>query len=922
MARGSLSVQGIEDRAAQTLGPLIESPPGDCLAAYLAFYQGEEERLRDLHERGAGGREYCTLRAHLIDIFLRAIFDHACQDQARNHPPERRVTRLSLAAVGGYGRGELNPHSDIDIMFLHDAGSAVPRDTGRVIERVLYLLWDLGFKVGHSTRNASSATQQACEDDLSRTSLLEARRIHGDPTLFEEFVTSFLEKCVRGRESAYIEWRVANQRERHAKYGGTVFLQEPNIKNGVGGLRDYQNLIWITYFKEGLLGYDQLVRNGILLEEERDQLESAYDFLLRTRTELHFQHGRATDQLTIYYQGQIANRFGYPQPNIIRRSEEFMRDYYRHARDIDRITNTVANRLALTLREERRSGSLLGLLRHPNAETELLDGFVARDGLLYRGERTLLDEDPHRILRVFRLAQERGLALSPQLQQFIQRRTQVIDDAFRYAKEPREIFQTILSRKGEVGRILRMMHETGVLGAYVPEFGALDCLVQHEFYHRYTADEHTLRVIEVLDSLLATEDPKLEGYRRIFEKLQDPFVLYLAILLHDTGRATDARHHADASSTFAQQVAKRLQLNSERRRELIILVDNHTHLSTTAQRRNLDDPATVEEFATIIRGRKYLDSLMLLTYADGMGTTGESTWSDWKEGLVWRLYRSTRGYLDEGERYFEVESSDKNELFRKTKRLLDPTHTQEIEAHFDSMPSVYFNNFSENEIAGHIRLFRRFFETLARGDLREALLPASEWIPHPERAHTEALFCAWDRESFLERIAASFAVAGLNILSADIYTRDDSLVLDVFRICDTDFRAVTHPSDIARVEESLARSLDDPDFDFAPLLERKRGAAGYHLSRELQFPTRITISNDVHPVYTVVDIQTPDRLGLLHDILCGFTEAGVNIVLSRVSTEKGGVIDSFYVTDHDGGKIVSDERIETLQNALRRAAPL
>ncbi len=915
------SIENIRARAAGSLGQLQARNLQECLQDYLHFYSGEEERLRGLHSEGAGGREYCVRRAHLIDIFLSSIYEHARVNCGFSEHADN--FRVSLAAVGGYGRGELNPYSDIDIMFLHDSGNNVATEVSGMIEQILYSLWDMGFKVGHSTRTVSSAAQHASEDYLSLTSLLEARRICGDGTLFEEFYTAFQRKCIVGKETKYIEWRVKNQRDRHAKYGGTVFLQEPNIKNGVGGLRDYQNLIWITYFKQGVRDYEQLVEKHILLDEERSQLENAYDFLLRTRTELHFQHGRSTDQLTIYYQGQIANQFRYPQPNIIRRSEEYMRDYYRHARDIDRITNTVANRLALSLREEKEyGGKFFGILRGGQQETEQLDGFVVREGRIYRGDRTILEKDPMRIMRVFLYAQQRNLTLSPQLQQFISRRKGIIDRTFQYSKTAREIFQALLSRKGEVGRILRLMHETEVLGAYIPEFGALDCLVQHEFYHRYTADEHTLRVVEMLDRLIDSEDQRLSGYRRLFEKLQDPFVLYLAILLHDTGRATDSRHHADESTIFAQQVAKRLQLSSERRKELIILVDNHTQLSLSAQRRNLDDPATIEEFATIIRARRYLDALMLLTYADGMGTAGEATWSDWKEGLVWRLYRSTKGFLEEGQRYFEDQTAQRSEMHVEVSRQLDASFDEELHAHFDSMPAIYFNNFSAEEITQHLLLFREFLMLLQGGQHLATLLPVSRWIAHQDSGHTEVLFCTWDRKALLERMAAAFAVAGINILSADIYTRDDNLVLDVFRVCDTDFRAVTHASDINCVESALKDSLQDPQFDFAQMLEQKRRETGYHLSREIQFPTRITISNDAHPIFTVVDIQTPDRLGLLYDILGGFTKAGANIVLSRISTEKGGVLDSFYITSQDGKKLTSDSEIERLQEALREAAPL
>lgn len=914
-------MQSVEERALAQLDCLRGKDLSECLSDYRDFLQEEEKLLRDAHDQGIGGIMLCKMRANLMDTVIGHIFRHACAVNAFD--PEASNNKLALVAVGGYGRGELNPFSDIDIMFLHASNTKPPGTATTVIEQVLYTLWDIGFKVGHSTRNLESAIQHALEDFLSRTSLLEARHIQGAIELYEMFREKFTEECVHGKEEEYIAWRVRNQDERHKKNGGTVFVQEPNIKNGVGGLRDYQNLMWIAFFEAILLDHAKAHKNRILLAQERQDLDAAYDFLLRTRTALHYLHGRQTDQLTLYYQGQIADAFRYPQKTILKRSEEFMRDYYRHAKTIDRVTNTVANRLALdVLRQRKKPVPWLSFLPRFTERIEKFDGFVARDGLIERERKDIFEEDPLRILRVFLHAQARGLDLSPQLQQFIHRRIDIINKDFLYLKDAREIFQAILSRKGQVGRILRSMHETGVLGAYLPEFGALDCLVQHEFYHRYTADEHTLRVVEKLDSIIDAPDPKLEGYRRLFERLQDPFVLYLAILLHDTGRATYVRHHAEASTIFAQRVAKRLQLSPERRRELISLVDNHTFLSMTAQRRNLDDPATVEEFAKVLQSRRYLDPLMLLTLADGMGTTDESSWSDWKEALVWKLYRSTKSFFEGENKFLDDLRVERGELQKATMALLDTSFEEESLVHFDSMPDTYFQNFEAPEIAEHIQLFRKFFEHLAQPDPEAALLPALHWTPHPKLGHTQVLLCAWDRSGLLERIAAAFALARLSILSADIYTREDNLVLDVFRVCDTNSHAVSHKSDLALVEKTLASLLIDQDFDYLTILKEARAKDGYHLGQEVQFPTRIEINNEIHPTYTVVDIQTPDRLGLLCDILRGFSRANINIALSRISTEKGGAIDSFYVTDSNGNKAMADEQIAKLQQALRETIPL
>jgi len=469
-----------------------------------------------------------------------------------------------------------------------------------------------------------------------------------------------------------------------------------------------------------------------------------------------------------------------------------------------------------------------------------------------------------------------------------------------------------------VGRILRDMHDLGFLGRFIPEFGALTCLVQHEFYHRYTADEHTLVCIEKLDALLLSEEDRLRGYRSLFQRIEDPSILYLSILLHDTGKAANTRHHEDASATLAQRVARRLQLSPERRKMLLSLVDNHYSLSHISQTRNIEDHATVEEFARIVRSQENLDNLMLLTLADGMGTSDQN-WSDWKESLVWRLYRSTSRFLVAGPAYFEQRRMDAIALHQAVLARLPKDFAVEVEAHFEQMPERYFQAFEAPEIASHIRLFRSFFEIHLLGD-GPGVSPAFKWIPQPEKGHSEVWVCGWDRQGLLERIAGSFLSANINILSADIFTRGDNLALDVFRVCDTRYRPVSNSKDIARVEARLAESLMEPEYDFSPLIDADARMRTYRMSQEADLPTRILIENIAHPIYSLVEVQTPDRLGLLYSLLRAFGDAGISIALSRITTEREVALDTFYVTGRDGGKISDQSAIRKLQKLLHLAA--
>ncbi len=888
----------------------------ELLQLYKKFLKIENHRIWLKHRSGGGGREVCAERAHLLDIVLSHLLDAALE-----HLPDPGTKKLHLAlvAIGGYGRGELNPFSDVDIMFLYKESAKGEERVNGVIEQILYMLWDVGFKVGHSTRTIATAVKQANEDMLSKTSLLEARLVAGDGELFGEFRTAFVKHCVEGHEEQYIGQRVQNQTERHEKFGHTVYMQEPNVKNGCGGLRDYQNLLWISFFKERAPSTADLVKKGLLNEAERRQLDRAYDSLLRIRTELHYFNKRATDVIHLNQQVLLANKLSYTQKSVLRRSEAFMRDYYQHARNIFHVTELLSERMRLAMRDpEPKAKSFFGFLRKPTkaAVPEQFDGFTSRDGRLYAESPNIFNQEPARMMRLFQHLQQRQLKMSPELAQLVRRRLHLVDRTFQYSKAARETFVAICSRKGEVGHILREMHEVDFLGRYIPEFGQLTCLVQHEFFHRYTADEHTLVCIEKLDRVIDTEEAKLAEYKAIFQRLEDPFVLYLALLLHDTGKAANARIHAEASALYAQKVSRRLQLTPEQRKALVLLVDHHVTLSSTAQRRNLDDPSTTAVFASTIKAQPNLDALMLLTLADGQGT-GDEKWSDWKEGLVWQLYRNTTLYLADGEAFYRQRTIEREALRGGVTRKLGASFQDEIDAHFEYMPERYFQAYSVAEISEHIRLFRAFLEMHDESD--SPLAPAIKWVSHPNRAHSEFWFVGWDRTELLARIAASLSVGHLNILSADVFTRSDSLVLDIFRVCNTKFEAVSDEREISTVEKRLMQSLDSETFDFSPLLAKAMKRRGFHLSQELDFPTRISIDNDAHPVYTLVDIQTPDRLGLLYNLLRVFGETDVTIALSRIATEKGAAIDSFYVSETDGRKL-RNETMFRLQKALQQAA--
>src|ERR1700736_3744658 len=887
--------------------------PTEVLATYKKFLKLEEHRLRLKHQAGGGGREICARRGELVDVILRHVFTAATSAVGQPTPS------LALIALGGYGRGELNPFSDVDVMLLHgDSAGKISLYVEGMAEQILYLLWDIGFKVGHSTRSMKEALAQANRDMLTKTAMLESRFLAGDRALGREFRDQFRTKCVAGSERKYVELRMRDQDARHRKFGDSVYMQEPNLKNGCGGLRDYQNLLWMSYFKEGALTTTHLVGRDWLSESDQRRIEMAYDFLLRLRTDLHYFSKRAADILHLNLQEEIARRLRYREKNGQRASEALMRDYYRHTRNIFRVTERITEQFASGYATSGTRALFTFLPLRRGTETKL-GSFSVRHGQLHTDRRDLFKTDPLQMMQAFQLAQEHNVDFSPELEDLTSRALGQVTRTYRYAKAPRELFKEILSKKGEVGRTLRLMHRVDYLGRYIPEFGQLTCLVQHEFFHRYTADEHTLLCIDKLDALIRTSDSKLIAYRHLFENLEDPFVLYLALLLHDTGRAVGARPHSEASALFAQSVAKRLQLSPEQRKSLILLVDHHVTLSNTAQQRNLDDPATIAEFANVVRNQKNLHALMLLTLADGEGTSGQS-WSDWKESLVWQLFHATSQYLADQKSYHEQTKIERESLEAAVAAELPSEFADEIEAHFEFMPDNYFRASDVPEIVKHVRLVPDVLQNVSSGG-EQPLAPAVKWEAFPGQGHSIVSFCTWDREQLLAKIAGSFSVVPINILSADIFSRGDNVVLDIFRVCDTKDRAVTDKRDFELVEKTLRGALEDANFDFAPLMEEARRQSRHRLAQELEFPTRIAMDNKAHPNYTLIQIQTPDRLLLLYDLLSCLDREGVSIALSRISTQDGAAIDTFYVVDRfNRGKITDTHRIAALQKRVQVAA--
>jgi [protein-PII] uridylyltransferase len=897
--------------------------PAEILNLYKKFLKVEEHRLRMLHRAGGGGREIAQGRAQMLDVVLRHVFQAADENYRQTHPEAAGVS-VCLMAIGGYGRGELSPYSDIDIMFLHDSSTRTTSHDPylkEMVEQVLYMLWDVGLKVGHSTRSVDEAVTQANKDMQSKTSMIESRRLIGHEKIYDSFQQALVKNCVKGHEDEYITARMEDQRARHEKFGDTVYLQEPNVKAGCGGLRDFQNLIWMAYFKYGCRKLSELRQRGFVEPTEQRQLDAAYDFILRVRNAMHYMTNRACDVIGLGLQPQIASEFGYRHHDLLRRTEAFMRDYYTHSRNIFLLTNALADRLALQRAKPSRFGSLLRRAR----KAEEIDGFLLRDGMISAGAPTIFKQDPLRLIRVFHYVQQRDVELSPELRSQIRQNLKLVDRSFRCSEQARDVFLGIMQHKGQVARILRRMHEVEFLGKYIPEFGRLTCLVQHEFFHRYTADEHTLQVIENLDRIIDATEPPHASYKKIFQHVERPHILYLALLLHDVGKAANVERHAEASLENARRVAQRLRLDADETTQLLFLVRDHLKLSMLSQRRDIDDQSTIDAAARVAKNEANLDMLMLLTFADAAGTSIK-TWTEWKEALLWELYRRTKQTLSGAERVRDILSRRIEQLYGEVSaELKDKLPLEEIYSHFELMPASYYINTNAAEIKRHLMVIHRFLtRQLEVEEAGAALVPVVDWQSFPAQSYSQVSICTWDRLGLFSKICGSFASAELNILRANVYTRGDHVVLDMFDVCDKNLAAVTDQRAIQTAEGMLERMLSDREnIEFADVLKRLRAIRGPVPGiREVHIPTVISFDNEISKGRTIVEIQTEDRLGLLYTITHTLSELGLDISFAKVSTEKGAAIDTFYVQDQLGNKITDPDRLSAIRAKLESAIDL
>lgn len=866
-----------------------------------AFLAQERDRIRAAHRGGAGGLEVVACHADLVDAligrFVRLAAEGGAEGAAGAGPG------CAVVALGGYGRRELNPASDVDVMILYPR--RVDGQVTAVLDQVLYGLWDLGFEVGHSCRSLADAAEMLESDLTAKTSMLEARFLAGSPAVFEEFEARLWRSLQGRRAPQYIAAKLAEQAARHARFGGSVFLQEPNVKESPGGLRDFHLALWAARARHRLADLATLASLGLLTPGEVATCLDSLDFLLRVRSELHYRHAAKADVLSLSDQESLAASLGYQDDARSFGVERFMQHYFLRAAALHHAAARMVERCLA-----RPDSHVEAVMRKLRAR-DIGDGFseLTRQLHVRPDPRGVFQEDPVRLLKLFWYRQELGLELAAETQEAVRASADLLDETVRRSNRALGFFLAILQRPRGVAATLRQMHQLGILGAYLPEFARITCLVQFDHYHRYTVDEHTFVLLDTLEALADTEEARLQEFRRIATGLKRPEVLKLAILLHDVGKG-EGHGHTERGVALAEGALARMGLGEAEAASVRFLIAHHLTMAHIAERRDLEDERMVIEFARQVGTEERLEMLYLLTYLD-ISAVGPQIWTEWKGSLLWELFVKTHTILTRGVPEGEAETRRAQELRAAlVAELAADFGAEAVRQHLDLMPVRYVLTTSAAKLAQHLGLI----EQVRRGEQA-----AVHWAAYPAAGYSEVLVCAPGAPGRFSNVVGTLAANGINILSAQIFSRADGVMLRAFQVSDGRGAALQEEGVWRRFREDLRVVLAGQVSVRELIRSRHRGLLAKPLPRGGEIHTRIEFDNVVSDRYTVIDIRTEDRPGLLYLIASTLSRLEIDTVLAKITTEVDRVMDVFYVTEKDGRKVLDEERMEAIRAALTSA---
>ena len=832
-------------------------------------------------------------QARMTDALVTLAFDAAEAMQ----PPATQLDaeRLSVLAVGGFGRAEMAPHSDVDLLFLYPLKITARAES--IIETMLYILWDLKLKVGHASRTVKDCLRLGREDITIRTALLEHRAICGDRALATELDDKLWSDLFRGTGRDFIEAKLTERAERHKRQGGQRYVLEPNVKEAKGGLRDLQTLYWIGKYLHRVPSSEGLVAAGLLTAEEYALFQRAENFLWAARCHLHYITGRATDQLTFDLQVEVAERMNYRDTQGRRAVEHFMQDYFRHATRVGELTRIFLTELEA--RHVKPEARLMGFLNRRRVAA----GYKLVQGRLDVSDPARFLKDPLNMLRVFEEALRSGYLLHPNIMRLVAANLGLIDDALRDNPEAVRIFLRLLLDHGNPERPLRRMNELGVLSAFIPDFEPIVAMMQFNVYHHYTVDEHIIQCISVLAQIergeLVEELPVATG---ILKAGVNRKVLYVALLLHDIGKGRP-EDHSILGAQMVRRIAPRLGLTQDEAETAEWLVRYHLLMSDVAQKRDIGDPRTVRDFAKAVETRKRLDLLTVLTVCDIRGV-GPGTWNNWKAMLLRQLYGLTAEALEGGLETFNRGRAAEESRAALRARLADFTAEEalrEANRHYDP----YWSGLTTDTQEAFARLLHGLKDDEIRIDLH----------PEPQRDATRACFALVDHPGIFSRLAGALALVGANVVDARTYTSKDGYATAVFWVQDSE----GHPYEVSRLPRlrgMIDKTLKGEVRPRTALADRDKVKKR---EREFRFPTHVSFDNEGSEIYTIVEVDTRDRPGLLYDLTRTLAANNIYIASAVIATYGAQVVDTFYVKDMFGLKLHAKHRQEALDAKLRQA---
>jgi [protein-PII] uridylyltransferase len=855
------------------------------------YLQSVREELKRRHMAGASGTAIVRDMTKATDDLLRALYRRADAERGRRYP--RLHQCVSIVARGGYGRGELCPFSDIDLLFLHDWKPGPYVEI--VAETILHALWDAGVVVGNAIRNVKECVRMADADLKEKTAIIDARFLAGNEQTYADLEKALNNDVIARNQQKFFKAKLDESRERHARYGDSVYLLEPQLKEGEGGLRDLHTALWLAKVKYRVRSLDELVQKAIITEDELAEVKRARDFLWRVRNSLHFLSGRHLDQLTFEYQEEIAPILGFSGTGG-GASGALMRAYYQQASTVNMFAESLIARVIepAPMRFFRR-----GFSRH------IRPGVIIQDNLLAVASADFFERDPLNLITIFADCQAHRVELAGPTYQLARDNLFRIDEAFRQDPRSGKALMAILSGRQRVAETLEAMHRAGVLGALIPEFGNLYARVLHDLYHVYTVDRHCLVAIRELERLCVGEykstAPVLTEVAREMDRLP---LIFMALLLHDIGKG-HGHDHDERGALLTSEVVRRLGLDGEQADLVVFLVRAHLLMSQISQKRDLEDEQMVAEFARAVGSIDRLKALYLLTFAD-MRAVAPKVFNNWRDLLLSELYIKTLKILEQGDRE-AVDPARRLELLKgalRTQLTASGAASEEIERFLERMPDRYFLTAPEDDLAFHFGLMRR---------LGSAPL-ACHHRHFPEREFSEFIVLTHDQRGLFSKIAGVLTANQLNILSARITTASDGIVLDVFRVSHQRGMALEEDR-WERVERDLGAVLSGAQ-SVEELVARAHRSGMAKKPFIQRVPTEVTVDNRTSEQFTVVDVFTQDRLGLLFAITHTLFELGLQIHLARISTNADQALDVFYVSDENGAKIADLASLRELRETL------